>query len=139
MQAYFCRSYRMFTCSHLGIRVKREEYFFVVLRICQKSMRGRCGHRVVKALETNREVAGSNPAFSSNLLLNLSLVKEVIDSASSLSGETKSRCYRVAYVKEPFTFTYPLTTRVTGAPQMTLQPVSLLSLLHCPLGRFGEL
>ena len=33
------------------------------------------------------------------------------------------------------TFTYPLTTKVLGAPQMTSQPVfSIFPCLHCPLG-----
>ena len=32
----------------------------------------------------------------------------------------------------PFTFTYPLTVKITRAPQMTSQPVS--SILHFPLG-----
>ena len=35
-----------------------------------------------------------------------------------------------------FTFTYPLTAGVVGAPRMTSQPVSSIffSVLHCPLG-----
>ena len=37
------------------------------------------------------------------------------------------------------TFTYPLTAKVTGTPQMTSQPVfSIVSVLHCPL-ELGDL
>ena len=42
----------------------------------------------------------------------------------------------IGILKRFFTFVYPLTARVVGAPQMTSQPASPICFpaLHCPLG-----
>ena len=60
----------------------------------------------------------------------------VVCTHSTIWGMNRGQARKI---KIYFIFTYPLTVRVTGAPQIISQPVSsIFSVLHCPLGP-GEL